>query len=404
MASPSPPQAEPRARARLENLMASGSGAPAAQLALAAFAADIFAADGKPDAALAARLFAVREQLPPFSRALLLHAMALAKDDPVRLRSLARELESIVRLDGAAAHVVTRDQDAGLYDTDTRTTAMLLRALLAMEPGAPAGAQARPGAARLPARRAVRDHARRSLGAARARRPAAAHPPPAEGVKAQVFLGDALVHDTTVQGSWAYGFGIPLGSLRAASGKPLTFAARGQLHYHVRLVFARRDLPVVPVESGMSLRRTVRPLDAGVAPAGTLRAGELVAVELTLATPSPRRAVVIESPLPAGLEAADADLRLGGTWLHALEKTAPATRRELRDDRVVYFIDELPAGLVTLRFVARASTPGVFVAPPARAEEMYAPETWARTPTETVTIEPRGDSAAGPQPVKPRGN
>jgi hypothetical protein len=111
-----------------------------------------------------------------------------------------------------------------------------------------------------------------------------------------------------------------------------------------------------------------------------------VLVELDVVTPSPRNAVVLESPLPGGFEPADADLRLGGAWVAQAEKTWPATRRELRDDRVIYFVDDLPAGLTTFRFVARASTPGTFVTPPARIEEMYAPDTFARTPTESVVV------------------
>jgi uncharacterized protein YfaS (alpha-2-macroglobulin family) len=37
--------------------------------------------------------------------------------------------------------------------------------------------------------------------------------------------------------------------------------------------------------------------------------------------------------------------------------------------------------------VARATTPGEFVAPPARAEQMYEPETFGRSSTDRVVIE-----------------
>jgi uncharacterized protein YfaS (alpha-2-macroglobulin family) len=38
-------------------------------------------------------------------------------------------------------------------------------------------------------------------------------------------------------------------------------------------------------------------------------------------------------------------------------------------------------------YVARATTPGTFVVPPAKAEEMYAPETFGRTGTDRVVVE-----------------
>jgi uncharacterized protein YfaS (alpha-2-macroglobulin family) len=56
---------------------------------------------------------------------------------------------------------------------------------------------------------------------------------------------------------------------------------------------------------------------------------------------------------------------------------------------VVYFVDDLPAGLTVFRYVARAATAGTFVTPPARAEEMYVPETYGRTAGETVVVAAR---------------
>jgi uncharacterized protein YfaS (alpha-2-macroglobulin family) len=99
--------------------------------------------------------------------------------------------------------------------------------------------------------------------------------------------------------------------------------------------------------------------------------------------------VAVASPLPGGLEAADAGLRTAGTWIHDLEATPHGARREDRDDRVVYFVDDLPAGLTVFRYVARATTAGTFVTPPARAEEMYVPETYGRTAGETVLVTAR---------------
>ena len=58
----------------------------------------------------------------------------------------------------------------------------------------------------------------------------------------------------------------------------------------------------------------------------------------------------------------------------------------LRDDRSEAFTSLLPGGTYTYSYVARATTPGTFVVPPARAEEMYAPETFGRTASDLVII------------------
>ena len=61
--------------------------------------------------------------------------------------------------------------------------------------------------------------------------------------------------------------------------------------------------------------------------------------------------------------------------------------QNLRDDRAEAFATSLPAGTYDYAYVARATTPGTFVTPPARAEEIYAPETFGRAATDTVIVE-----------------
>jgi uncharacterized protein YfaS (alpha-2-macroglobulin family) len=61
--------------------------------------------------------------------------------------------------------------------------------------------------------------------------------------------------------------------------------------------------------------------------------------------------------------------------------------QNLRDDRAEAFASYLPAGVYTYSYVARATTPGEFIVPPARAEEMYTPETFGRGRTDRVLVE-----------------
>jgi alpha-2-macroglobulin len=63
--------------------------------------------------------------------------------------------------------------------------------------------------------------------------------------------------------------------------------------------------------------------------------------------------------------------------------------RELRDDRVLFFVDHMAAGMYRYRYLARATTLGSFVLPPTRAEEMYTPEVFGRTGADKITITPK---------------
>jgi uncharacterized protein YfaS (alpha-2-macroglobulin family) len=73
------------------------------------------------------------------------------------------------------------------------------------------------------------------------------------------------------------------------------------------------------------------------------------------------------------------DRAWGSAWYH----------REYHDDRVLTFVDHMPAGMFHYRYLARATTHGRFVVPPTRAECMYEPETFGRTGATTFEVKAR---------------
>ena len=60
--------------------------------------------------------------------------------------------------------------------------------------------------------------------------------------------------------------------------------------------------------------------------------------------------------------------------------------REIRDDRVLFFVDHLSAGMFRYRYLARATTLGAFVVPPTKVEEMYTPEVFGRTGADLIRV------------------
>ena len=59
----------------------------------------------------------------------------------------------------------------------------------------------------------------------------------------------------------------------------------------------------------------------------------------------------------------------------------------MRDERVEAFASLLWEGVHSYEYVARATTPGKFVVPPTKAEEMYMPETFGRSASDRVIVE-----------------
>ena len=61
--------------------------------------------------------------------------------------------------------------------------------------------------------------------------------------------------------------------------------------------------------------------------------------------------------------------------------------QNMRDERTEAFASLLWAGVHEYVYYARATTPGDFIVPPAKAEEMYFPETFGRSATDKVLVE-----------------
>ena len=137
---------------------------------------------------------------------------------------------------------------------------------------------------------------------------------------------------------------------------------------------------VINVERAYFVRFTenntqkLRPLKPGE----TVKVGDEVEVHLTLTTDSAFEYVLLSDPKPAGFESAD--LHSGWTW------NPVSMYRELRDAQTNFFINYLPAGKVTLRYVLRPTVPGQMNALPAQVQSMYAPEYGAHTETAAVNV------------------
>jgi len=166
-------------------------------------------------------------------------------------------------------------------------------------------------------------------------------------------------------------------------------APAGRLYYSAawqaqRPAAADEIAALAPHERSIELAREYRLPDGGEA-LTTFRRGDLVEVELVLDVPAESWYVLVEDPLPAGLEALNE--RLGTTSHRAAAYEEPLysweelgyNRKDVRDDRVTFFISHLAPGRHVLRYLARAATAGDFAALPAQAYLMYEPDVWSRS-------------------------
>ncbi|HXG01752.1 MAG TPA: hypothetical protein VNL69_13230, partial [Bacteroidota bacterium] len=168
----------------------------------------------------------------------------------------------------------------------------------------------------------------------------------------------------------------------------------GVLYAGVRMSYYPSGV-LLPADEGIVVTKTVELLASQQAPE-IFPAGSLVKVTLRVVTPQQRNYVVVDDPLPAGFQIINTSLQTESTEL-GRELTelrrqeeqrwwGSFNHRELHDDRVLLFADELSAGVHTFTYLARAITPGSFAMPATHAEMMYEPEVFGRTGSTQIKI------------------
>jgi len=108
-------------------------------------------------------------------------------------------------------------------------------------------------------------------------------------------------------------------------------------------------------------------------------------VQLKVTLPDDGFFIIVEDELPGGLEALNE--RLNTTSHEAVAYQEPRyywrdygyNNKEVRGDRVSFFITEMGKGQRTFTYFARATITGEFVALPAQVYAMYDLTTWGRS-------------------------
>jgi uncharacterized protein YfaS (alpha-2-macroglobulin family) len=364
--------------------------------ATAAMAAYVMALRGKPDAALDAKLFAIRASLPKWGQAFLLRALALAKADKQQVGELEQLIAaSIAVKDGVArVHESIPGEEYELYMTsDVRAAAITLAALLEVDPKSelidPLAAglkQARLGSGEWGTTQenvwslvALAQYAKRVTPGT---------------TTATVTVGGKVVAKRVIRGGDIAVVRVPLGGV---GGDDVQVAVDHAAHVGVRATLARVD-DGKPLSHGYTVDREY--LDAkSASPIDHVRAGDIVTVKLTIHADAAHKWIALVDPMPAGFEALDAKLATGGDdaaarddqpknpWARYWGTGVLWDHQDMHDDRVAWFADFMQQGVYTVTYRARATIAGTFAAAPAHIEAMYQPGVNGRSEAKVVTVE-----------------
>lgn len=229
-----------------------------------------------------------------------------------------------------------------------------------------------------------------------------------------VYAGEQLFKGRSIDSNL---LNIPMNYLMEQNGTAnliLDKQGAGRLYYRIGMKYAPKNLNLAPADYGFTVLRTYEAVDnaddvkQNADNSWSIKAGSRVRVRLTMVAQARRYHVALVDPLPAGLEILNPELAVteaipadtGGGNTPVIEYGSRSYGRgyynyrwtwfdhqNFRDERAEAFSALLWEGVYNYTYVTRATTPGQFVVPPAKAEEMYHPETFGRTGTDFVRVE-----------------
>lgn len=344
----------------------------------------------KPQSGL---LFEHRSALSLYGRAYLAQAIYNIDPKDKRIATLMADLSAKAILSAAGTHWEEGDTDYWNWNTDTRTTAILLDTFIKIDPKSPVTANA------------VRWLMSNRSGGHWASTQ--------ETAWTLMALTHWLVASKEYETNYPYALGLNGEKLQdgAARKDNLTETQKvdvglkdllldqvnylvltrgegmGNLYYSAYMTSTLDVENVHALDQGMIVSRQYFSLNDPKTPITSATRGDLVRVRLTVVLPTSAHYIVVDDPLPAGFEAVDSSLL---TSAQAPDKYTAQdfnergwgwwyfSHVEMRDEKVVLSTDYLPAGTYVYTYLARASSAGTFKVIPPHAAEFYFPDVGGR--------------------------
>jgi alpha-2-macroglobulin len=361
-------------------------------------------------------LFEEREKLSHYARAWLALSLQILEGSHSAIDTLLSDLYSEANLSATGAHWEESTTDWWAMNTDTRSTAIILDALVRLDPNQP-----------------LLPNIVRWLMVARK---GGIWETTQETAWALIALTDWMVATKELNPTYDFyasinglelfegqtngnpldapiQFTIGAGDLKLEADNKLTISrgeGTGRLYYTAHLT------SYIPVEEIDALQRGIIvqrqyvssscPIGESCAEIDTVSIGDEIQVRLTIIAPHDLYYVVVEDPFPAGCEAIDPSLATT-----SISATEPGlfrdsssnsnwfywwwwrwySRSEFRDEKAILFADYLPSGTYTYQYNLRAVVPGEFGVLPTLAQEFYFPEVFGRSDGRSLVIELAGD-------------
>jgi uncharacterized protein YfaS (alpha-2-macroglobulin family) len=369
----------------------------------AAFMLYVMARGGRPVNYRLNSLYNDRTNLDIYGKALLMQAMYIYDAKDARIQQLLSEINGAAALSAAGAWWSEKSVDYWNWNTDLRTTAIVLNALIQVDPQ----------------NALIPDGVRWLM----KHRQGTHWYSTQETAWSLMALTHWLEVSQEFKADYQYAIGLngKMLATRRANAQNLTDtytlklgvedlvantvnnlvitrgSGPGVLYYTTYVDYSLSAENIPALDQGILVSRQYFRVTDLKTPITEIKRGELVQVRLILVVPDSLHYVVIDDPLPAGLEAVDASLQTsmqvpsayqprdydlyGWGWWYFYYK-------QIYDEKVVMSADYLPPGTYVINYLARASTAGEFRVLPLTAKEFYFPDVAGRSAGSLFVVKP----------------
>jgi uncharacterized protein YfaS (alpha-2-macroglobulin family) len=372
-----------------------------------AFILYVLARAGSPNPSATVQLFEQRRRMQVYAQAFLAQTLAWIDAGDPRIQTMLSDFNSQAVVSATGTHWEEAETDWWNWNTDTRTTAIVLSVLSNLDPTNPLNANAV---------RWLMSH--RTDGRWYTTQ---------ETAWSLMGLTRWMTASGELQANYTYAVGFNGSTIGAAEANRDTLRQTLELKLDIkdmlpdtlnRLAFTRQagagtlyytahlkvTLPVEaiqPLARGVIVSRSYYRLDDLTTPVTQTVQGEMLLARLTLVAPNSLHYVVVDDPLPAGLEAVDQSLATSPQTLEV-----PTQYREedvywrgfgwwafdhiqYKDEKVVLSAQYLPAGTYVYTYLVRAGAPGTYRVIPTTAAEFYFPEVYGRGAGMLFVVKPK---------------
>jgi uncharacterized protein YfaS (alpha-2-macroglobulin family) len=364
-----------------------------------AFVIYVLARAGEPHTAQMNFLFIHREKMSVYADAYLTHALFLANPEDERIQTLLSNIHGTAIVSAAGMHWQEKETDYWNWNTDKRTTAIVLNMLTDVDPKNPLTANV--------------------VRWVMANRKGGGFDSTQETAWTLMALTNWLKVSGEFESDYRYAVGLNGQLVQEASATkenlsdPLVVkqalleevntlvitrdGGKGNLYYSAYLDVSLPADQVEAYDHGIAVSRQYYALNDFETPITETQRGELVQVRVTLVVSESLHYVVVNDPLPAGFEGVDSSLNTSAEVPTSLTRDMFKQRGwgwwyfdyfGMFDEKVVLSAEYLPAGTYVFTYLARASTAGTFQVIPVTAQEFYFPDVAGRGDGSIFVVKP----------------